>query len=120
MEKLFKRFFLIHIPFSMILVSQASAQENTDEKISIQLENGESVSINVTPDVEDMKKTLGLSVSDEIRKKIESKGGVVENVDPMSGWKTLSHPDQQRFSDLRLNYVLNHESCTERRYKQSL
>ncbi|MBC7457541.1 MAG: hypothetical protein H7235_04640 [Bdellovibrionaceae bacterium] len=105
MEKLFKRFFLIQVFFSIILISQAFAQETSEEKISIQLANGETISINANPDLEDMKKTLGLSVSDEIRKKIESKGGVVENVDPLSGWKTLSAPDQQRFSDLRLNYV---------------
>jgi hypothetical protein len=105
MKKIFRRFFLIHILFSALLISPAFAQENSDESISIQLADGQTVSIKAMPDVDQMKTALGLSVSDEIRKKIESKGGKVEDVDPLNGWKNLSHPDQKKFSDLRLNYV---------------
>ena len=106
MKKIFKRFILIQSLFAVVLLSQAAvAQENSPEIISFQLANGETISIQAQPDVDDMKKSLGLSVSDEIRKKIESKGGVVENVDPLTGWKTLSHPDQHKFSNLRFNYV---------------
>ncbi|MBC7755017.1 MAG: hypothetical protein H7Z71_12315 [Moraxellaceae bacterium] len=106
MKNIFKRFILIQSLFAVLLTSQAVvAQENSQEIISFQLANGETISLSAEPDVDDMKKSLGLSVSDEIRKKIESKGGVVENVDPLVGWKALSQPDQTKFSTLRFNYL---------------
>mgnify|MGYP000969840223 CR=1 FL=1 len=91
MEKIFRRFFLIHFLFSIFFVSPLFANDTAENVISIQLADGQTITIQDMPDVEQMKTALGLSVSDEIRKKIESKGGTVENVPTTHKINPLEH-----------------------------
>ncbi len=108
MKNIIQRFVLIQLLFAVLLVTPAFSQDRPDEtveKIAIQLSNGESVSIDALPDIGQMKAALGLSVTDKVRQKIEAKGGVVIDVDPLTGWKSLSKSNQNKFSDLRITYL---------------
>ena len=76
------------------------------DELRIGIAEGRSVSVEATPDLEKMKAALGLTVSDEVRVKIEAAGGQVVEADPMEAYRRLSPENKVLFEQTRRQYLV--------------
>lgn len=90
-------------------IDPALVQPSLDaEKIQIRLSNGQVYEIPAYPEVETMKAALGLKMSDKVKEAILKKGGQVpEEVNPLEDFEALSKENQQKFLEIRKDFLAN-------------
>lgn len=80
--------------------------ESSENRIRLFLQKDGVVELDFVPHLEKMKQALGLSVSDEVRAKIEASGGVVPDINPMEAYETMSEDQRRSFESVRLQFLV--------------
>lgn len=73
----------------------------------IVIEDGPTFRVEARPDPNEMRKALGLEISEKLKAKLVAQGEVVEDINPLAEYESLSAESRDKFDKLRLDFLQN-------------
>ncbi len=104
LKLIFAFYLILNTSYTSVVYAQAIEKSH---ELSFKMLDGQVIVISENPSVDEIKDGLGLSVSEEVRRKIEAQGGFVEEKNPLDGWQNLSYDQKENFQVSRRKYLKN-------------
>lgn len=90
-----------------VQLPEANAQDD-HSSITLKISDKISYSIESSPNIENMKQSLGLIIPDNVREHILKHGGVIPpDVNPLEGYEGLPVEKKEQFQKIRLQFLQN-------------